>query len=59
MKAKQEYQNLLRSGDLEILYPDLTGEWKKDQKEFTRLYDLNNEALKDIVVEIDDEEGEI
>lgn len=55
MKAKEEYQKLLNSGDLEELYPDLTGNWKKDQEEFTRLYDLNNKALKDITIEIEEE----
>ena len=58
MKAKQEYQRLLSSGDLEELYPELKGDWKKDKKEFTRLYDLNNEALKNMPI-IFDTEGEI
>lgn len=57
MKAKDEYQNLLASEDLEKLYPELTGEWKKDKAEFTRLYDLNNDAINNISVEF--EEGEI
>lgn len=45
-EAKKEYDAMLNSGDLEILFPDMTGDWEKDKKRFIRNYNKNQEILK-------------
>ena len=32
IRAKKEYDFLKENGDLEILFPDLTGKWKEDKE---------------------------
>jgi hypothetical protein len=37
MKMIERHQKLLKSGMFWEFYPQLSGEWEKDKKEFTRL----------------------
>lgn len=48
MKVKREYKALLDSGELLIMFPELSGKWIKDKKTFTALWENNNRAIKDI-----------
>ena len=43
------YNDFLKRGELFSLAPNLTGEWKKDEKEFTKIYvDLYESIVNDI-----------
>lgn len=46
MEVKKEYEAMLASGDLEILFPSMTGDWEKDKEKFTKQYNRNQEILK-------------
>ena len=56
MSTHKEYEFLKADGVLLKLFPELSGEWVDDKKVFTQMWDLNNNALKDLDVIIDDEE---
>jgi len=45
MEAKEEYIKLKDMGVFDTLFPNLTGEWEKDKKEFIKEYNLNSEIL--------------
>jgi|TARA_R110000772_G_scaffold44329_4_gene102008 hypothetical protein len=45
MTAKEEYDLLLP--ELSVLYPELTGVWEKDRKEFTIIWEENQNFFKD------------
>lgn len=45
MDIKQEYDKLLASGMFWEFYPELSGEWVKDQEEFTRKLTSTRKAL--------------
>ena len=53
---KYDYEFLKANGVLLELFLELSGEWVDDKKVFTQMWDLNNNALKDLDVIIDDEE---
>lgn len=44
-EAKSLYYAMLDSGDLLDLYPNLTGDWEKDERQFLRDYELNNRIM--------------
>lgn len=44
-EAEAIYYAMLDSGDLLDLYPNLSGEWAKDEKQFIRDYNLNNSLI--------------
>jgi len=44
-EVKNLYDSLVKSGDLKDVYPDLTGEWEKDNKKFTMEYERNQDLL--------------
>jgi hypothetical protein len=54
MSAKGEYSVLLDLGDLLVLYPELTGEWENDKVEFTRMWEDNKDAFKDLDMEYEE-----
>lgn len=54
MKVKDEYEVLLDSGELLELYPELSGSWAKDKKKFTKIWEQNIEAIKNIDVDFDE-----
>ncbi len=56
MSAHKEYEFLKANGVLLEVFPELSGDWLEDEKTFTERWDLNNNALKDLDVIIDDEE---
>jgi len=56
VKVKREYNVLLESGELLEMYPDLSGSWTKDKKEFTKFWEENVRAIKDIEIEFDEDE---
>jgi hypothetical protein len=45
MNTKEEYDILKDSGDLEILFPGLTGNWDKDKTQFTKMWKMNQEII--------------
>lgn len=51
-EMKAVYLALKDSGDLEKMFPGLSGEWEKDKKTFTTEYNKNEMILGDI--DIDD-----
>jgi len=51
MSVKQDYDLLLGSGDLKLLFPSASGDWEQDKKQFTKIYDINQELLKQYDVE--------
>jgi hypothetical protein len=48
MSAKVEYEYIKETGSLEELFPGLTGDWEKDKKYFTKMYEDNLKAIKQI-----------
>lgn len=47
-KAQTQYNLFRDSGDLKELFPKLTGNWEKDEKRFTRLWEDNNKILEEV-----------
>lgn len=41
------YDALLDSGDLEEMFPNLTGNWEKDKKEFSEQYEITEHLLEE------------
>lgn len=56
MKVKSEYQALLDSGELQDMFPQLSGVWKKDEKLFTKLWEQNIKAIKSIDVNFNEDD---
>ena len=46
MQVRKEYEALKESGDLEMLFPRASGDWNKDKKQFTDIYEANKKMLK-------------
>ena len=44
-ELKLVYESLRDSGDLLEMYPNLTGEWKKDKPIFKKQYEFNSDFL--------------
>jgi len=55
-EIKLMYESLLESGDLFSLFPNMSGDWAKDQKDFTTQYDFNLDILNDADFTLDDYE---
>ena len=56
MDAQTEYNILLRGGDLLEMFPKLSGQWERDKKVFTKIYEDNQKILDmDVVIDDDDE----
>jgi len=47
LESKKMYESLLESGDLLDLFPMLSGEWDKDEKEFRVQQNLNDQLVDD------------
>ena len=51
-EIQKQYQAFKESGDLKILFKGMSGDWEKDKKRFTRIYEENQrimeEATKDL-----------
>jgi len=54
MKAKDEYNALLDNGELLEMYPELSGSWVKDKGKFTKIWEQNIEAIKNLDVDFDE-----
>ena len=54
MTAKKEYMFLYSNGMLGDLYPDLSGDWEEDKKEFTVIWELNEIFTKQIDVDYEE-----
>lgn len=46
-EIKSIYESLVESEEFEIMFPDLTGSWEEDKKEFERRYNQNLDILED------------
>lgn len=44
-QIKKEYDLLLESGDLEMLFPRASGIWETDKKQFVLIYEENQKLL--------------
>jgi len=44
-KIKKAYQSLLKNGELEELYPWLSGLWSEDKIDFTEIYNNSQEDI--------------
>lgn len=51
------YDSLAESGDLQEMFPGMTGDWKKDQTRFCSQYE-NDQFLTDNLYEEDDYEAD-
>lgn len=49
-QVKKEYDLLLESGDLEMLFPKASGVWETDKKQFTLIYEENQKFLNNFEV---------
>lgn len=49
-EAKIQYDAMLENGDLEILFPSLSGEWKKDKKKFELMWAENKKLIDETEV---------
>lgn len=52
----KQYNHLLSKGYLIELFPEMTGDWAKDKKDFTSQYTKNQEALNQDLIIDDDED---
>jgi hypothetical protein len=46
-QIQKQYNSFKESGDLKILFPGMSGNWEKDQKRFTRVWEDNQRLLKE------------
>lgn len=44
---QKQYNAFKDSGDLKMLFPGMSGNWEKDQKRFTRVWEDNQRLLKE------------
>lgn len=49
-EAQIQYEAMLENGDLEILFPSLTGDWKKDKKRFELMWAENKKLIDETEV---------
>ena len=56
MKARQQYNALLKSGALLDIYEDLTGLWEEDKIAFLEIYETEQSIINDIEVDYDEQE---
>ena len=54
--AKSEYRILLENGELLEMFPNFTGQWAKDKKEFIKFHEMNEEILN-FNIDFDFEDG--
>lgn len=47
-EIKNLYDSMVSNGDLQELFPQLTGEWESDKSEFKSIY-MSNEHLLDSI----------
>jgi hypothetical protein len=46
-QIQKQYNSFKESGDLKMLFPGMSGNWEKDQKRFTRVWEDNQRLLKE------------
>lgn len=54
MSAKGEYMMLLEINELLSLYPTLTGDWKKDKEEFTKMWEANKDVFNEFDIDYEE-----
>ena len=52
---KKIYDSFVDSGDLKTMFPELTGEWTKDEKTFSKKYRSNEQSLELLFLEDEDD----
>lgn len=52
-----QYNSLLERGELKDMFPNLSGDWVKDKKKFTKYFE-DARAILEMEVIIEDEEDE-
>lgn len=55
MSARSEYDVLVKNGVLEEIFPGFSGDWEKDKNRFTRMWEMNNAAIKEIDTDYDEQ----
>ena len=56
VEAKSLYISMLEVGELEIMLPSAFGDWEQDKKRFLEIYNLNNDILNTVLLDLDDSE---
>lgn len=46
-QVQKQYNSFKESGDLKMLFPGMSGNWEKDEKRFTRVWEDNQRLLKE------------
>jgi hypothetical protein len=46
-QIQKQYNSFKESGDLKMLFPGMSGNWEKDEKRFTRVWEDNQRLLKE------------
>ena len=46
--AKAQYLAFKESGDLKLLFPGMTGDWEKDKRRFTLIWEDNQRLLEGV-----------
>ena len=49
-EAKIQYDLFLESGDLEDLFPSMTGEWEQDKKSFIKKWEIHKKIINNLDV---------
>lgn len=47
-EIEKQYNSFKESGDLKILFPGMSGNWEKDKRRFTLIYEDNQRLLEGI-----------
>lgn len=51
-QEKEDFYNMVKeTGELHILFEDMTGDWKKDKVKFCANYDSVMESLNDPIID--------
>lgn len=57
MNVKECYEKLLEGGDLLALFPQMTGDWETDRKDFTEAY-ISIKEIENILLYFSDDDDE-
>lgn len=57
-EARSMYQKMLEDGELEMLLPHSTGEWKTDKRHFMEMYELHNSFISIDSINLDENDIE-
>lgn len=54
-QEKEEFYNIIKStGELFVLFEDMTGDWEKDKEAFCKNYDSALDEMNDVIDDFND-----